>query len=80
MSELLRQVEEANEKNRRNVHLAMEEFARKLADSANGIPMQVERFGECHFYKANGDVVIRRDNGEWQTVKHQSCRCRCKGQ
>jgi hypothetical protein len=58
MSALLKQVEEANEKNRRNAHLAMEEFARKLAQEANGIPMRREPNALCEVHRENDTVEL----------------------
>ncbi len=58
MSALLDQVKEANEKNRRNVHLAMEEFNVKLAQEANGYPMSVTRYQDRYIALENGEAEI----------------------
>lgn len=63
MSALLEQIEQANEKNRRNVHLAMEEFSKKLAQEANGIPMSVTRYQDRYVALANGEAEIIKNAG-----------------
>lgn len=63
MSELLRQVQKANEKNRRNVHVALAEFSRKLALEANGIPMSVTRYQDRYVALDHGEAVIVKNAG-----------------
>lgn len=58
MSELLRQVEEANEKNRKNVRFAMDDFAQKLADLSRGIPMRREPNALCEYHYSDGRVEL----------------------
>lgn len=59
MSELLRQIEEANEQNRKNVRVAMDEFARKLADLSCGIPMRREpnALREHHYLDGRVELI-----------------------
>jgi len=58
VSELLRQIEEANEKNRKNVHLAMDELAQKLADLSRGIPMRREPNALREHHYLDGTVEL----------------------
>lgn len=63
MSELLKQIEKANEQNRRNVYLAMEEFAQKLAMEANGFPMEVKRYQDRYIVRENGEAEVIKNAG-----------------
>lgn len=63
MSEMLKQIEEANEKNRRNVRLAMAEFAEKLTQEANGIPMKRTRHQNRYVVRKNGKAEIVENVG-----------------
>lgn len=63
MSALLKQVQKANEKNRRNVDVAMAEFSRKLAQEANGIPMSVTRYQDRYVALENGEAEIVKNAG-----------------
>ncbi len=63
MSELLKQIEKANEKNRRNVHLAMADFAEKLTQEANGIPMKRTRYQNRYVVRKNGKAEIVENVG-----------------
>jgi len=59
MSELLRQIEAANEENRKNVRFAQEEFAKKLADLSRGIPMRIEpnALREHHYLDGRVELI-----------------------
>lgn len=53
MSVMLKQIEQANENNRRNLERLMEEYDRKVVAEMNGKPMTVTRH--------NDEFVIRKD-------------------
>jgi|AntRauTorckE6833_2_1112554.scaffolds.fasta_scaffold40800_1 hypothetical protein len=63
MSELLKQIEEANETNRNNVHFAMAEFAHKLTQEANGIPMKRTRHQNRYVVRKDGKAEIVENVG-----------------
>lgn len=66
MPEILEQVHRINEINRQRVDIAAAEFSRKLANEANGIPMNVTRLGYLYVGRSaseGGDYVVKLGDG-----------------